>query len=198
MARALDRMIAKKLDSLYAPLFWTAIQHHVPLPANVTGEKIDIAAAREVTVPLTWDTYKAKRVGTIKLGRAALMVYVNNHWLYVRGERKLLHQIRARGGSLKKWGCTLTVGGKQEGSAHEKLLEVDRIDTLAQVDPKGAARLAGEDLPQTHPIATALAHAAGDPKWRRILADLLIEKLVGIDADVARRLARGEARANRR
>ena len=197
--RALDQLVAHKLDRLYVPNFWTAIQNHLPLRANVTGETIDIATAREMTVPLAWETWKAKRVGTVKFGRAALFLMEKERWVLVRGERKLLHAIRAKGGKLKRWGCTLTVGGTRSAdSAHEKLLEVDRIDTLAQIDPKGAARLAGEDLPASHPITQALAHASDDPKWRRILADLLIERLVGIDADVARRLARAEARANRR
>jgi hypothetical protein len=46
-------------------------------------------------------------------------------------------------------------------------------------------------------FATA-KRVADDPRYGRVLADLLIELLVGIDSDVARRLARAKARGNRR
>jgi hypothetical protein len=197
IGKALDRMVDHKLDRLYAPPLWEALSHHVSLPANLTGATLDLTNARETTVHGGWDIWKAKRVGPIKIGRAALLVVRGNELIYVRGERKLLHAIRERGGKITRWGCTLTVGvGKDTVQA--KLLEVDRIDTLAQVDPKAAARLVGEALPDTHPITAALARAQVEPTWRRILADLLIERLVGIDADVARRLARTQAKANRR
>ena len=77
------------------------------------------------------------------------------------------------------------------------LLRVDEIDSLAQLAPERAVALLG-DLAPTPPITEALAHAPSDPRWRRVLSDLLIERIVGIDADVARRLARAEASANRR
>lgn len=195
---ALDRMLDHKLDRVYAPDMWTALAYEVTLPPNVTGETIDVSKARELTVAASWEVYKGKRVGAIKPGRAALFLYDGSTYVYVRGERKLLHAIRERGGSITRYGCTLTLGKKDKETVQAKLLEVDRIDTLAHVDPRSAARLAGEDLPQTHPIAEALARAQDDPTWRRILADLLIERLVGIDADVARRLARSQAAANRR
>lgn len=196
---ALDRMLEHKLDRVWAPELWTAIANHVTLVANITGEAIDMTKAREVTVPLTWDAWKAGRVGTVKFLRSALVVTSGSRTIYVRGQRKLLHAIRSRGGSLARHGNTLVIGGSRGGatSAHAKLLEVERIDTLANVDPRSAAHLAGE-LPPSHPITVAVGHAQTDPKWRRILADLLVERLIGIDADVARRLARAQAGANRR
>ncbi|HEY5923290.1 MAG TPA: hypothetical protein VIV11_16535 [Kofleriaceae bacterium] len=196
---ALSRMIERKLDDLYAPELWKLLGPHLQLPGNLTGEAIDLTKAREVTVTASWHVWTAKRVGPIKIGRAALMATYDKELVYVRGERKLLHSIRARGGSIQRWGNTLVVGGRKgENTVQAKLLEVERIDTLAQVDPKSAARLVGEALPDAHPITTALARAHADPTWRRILADLLIERLVGIDADVARRLARAQAGSNRR
>ncbi|MFN0250581.1 MAG: hypothetical protein ACKV2T_27120 [Kofleriaceae bacterium] len=77
------------------------------------------------------------------------------------------------------------------------LLRVDEIDSLAQLAPARAVALLG-DLAPTTPITEALARADADPRWRRVLSDLLIERIVGIDADVARRLARTEASANRK
>lgn len=128
-----------------------------------------------------------------------LRAQVGDTVYYVRGERKLKHSIRARGGAITRWGCTLVVAaGAGPASVHARLLEVDRIDTLAHVDPRRAAALVADHHPADPAIATALAKSAGDPRWRRVLADLLIERLVGIDADVARRLARAEAGANRR
>ena len=196
---ALTRMLEHKLENLYAPGLWTRLGPHLQLPANLSGEAIDLTKAHEVTVTASWHVWTSKRVGPIKIGRAALMAGYGKETVFVRGERKLLHSIRTRGGSIQRWGNTLVVGGKSgEHTVQAKLLEVERIDTLAQVDPKGAARLVGEALPDTHPITTALARAHADPTWRRILADLLIERLIGIDADVARRLARSQAGANRR
>jgi hypothetical protein len=198
IAKALEKIVEHNLHRIYTQKFWSVLAPHVSLAANVMGEAYDLTRAHEVTVTLDWNTWKGTRVGPLKVGRTALLVNRGNEMIYVRGERKLLHLIRSRGGSITRWGCTLVIGGKNKDTVQAKLLEVDRIDTLAQVDPKAAAKLAGEALPDTHPITGALVRAQTDPTWRRILADLLIERLVGIDADVARRLARTQARANRR
>jgi hypothetical protein len=199
IAAALDKMIAAKLDRIYAPELWQHIAPHLVLPQTVRGKTIDLTAAHEMTATADWPLWEAHRVGPVKPGRAVLAVGVGDDVYYVRGERKLKHAIRARGGSIRRWGCTLVVGGTAgSGAVHAKLLEVDRIDTLAQVDPRRAVGLVADRLPADPAIATALANAADDPRWRRVLADLLIERIVGIDADVARRLARAEAGANRR
>ena len=147
---------------------------------------------------MSWDVWKARRIGPVKIGRSALVLSDGKRTTYVRGERKLKHTIKNRGGSIRRWNNTLTIAAKDASSVHVALLRVDEIDSLAQLSPARAVALVPEPLPATHPISTALAQAVDDPRWRRILADLLIERLVGIDADVARRLARAEARANRR
>jgi tRNA threonylcarbamoyladenosine modification (KEOPS) complex Pcc1 subunit len=195
---ALDRMIAKKLDSIWCNDLWTALGPNLHLPPNTTGETVDLTKAREATVAMSWDVWKSKRIGPVKLGRSALVLTSGTRHIYVRGERKLKHQIKRRGGSITRWGNTLTIAAKDPSSVHAALLRVDEIDSLAQLSPARAVALVPESLPAGHPISKALAHAGDDPRWRRILADLLIERLVGIDADVARRLARAEARANRR
>lgn len=197
----LDQMVAKKLDEVPAPGLFEALGHRVPLTPNVSGETIDLTRARETTVVASWAAYKARRVGPVKFGRSALYVtekrgseYVHT---YVRGERKLKHEIKKRGGTLQRWSATLVVGVKDPSSVQAALLRVDEIDSLAQLAPERAVALLG-DLAPTPPITEALAHAPSDPRWRRVLSDLLIERIVGIDADVARRLARAEASANRR
>jgi hypothetical protein len=201
IVKALDQMIEKKLHEVYVAELFTILGDKLPLPPNVTGETIDLALAREVTVKASWQTYMAKRVGPVKVGRGALYTYAKNGSAYtvqyVRGERKLKHRIKKRGGSIQRWGNTLTIGVKDPSSVHVALLRVDEIDSLAQLAPARAVALLG-DIAPTPKITEALAHAEADPRWRRILSDLLIERIVGIDADVARRLARAEASSNRR
>jgi hypothetical protein len=196
----LDYMLTKKLDAMWGNELWIALGPTLLLPPNTTGVAIDLSKARETTVVMSWDVWKARRIGPVKIGRSALVLHdaKTNRSTYVRGERKLKHSIKRRGGSITRWGNTLTIAAKDPSSVHAALLRVDEIDSLSQLAPARAVALVPESLPAAHPISTALAHAAADPRWRRILADLLIERLVGIDADVARRLARAEARANRR
>jgi hypothetical protein len=195
---ALDQMIALKLHEVYAPGLWTAIAPHLVLRQTVR-KTLDLTTAHEMTATPGWELWMARRVGPVKPNRAVLRTIVGETVYYVRGERKLKHAIRTRGGSIKRWGCTLTVGGKSGAAAvHAKLLEVDKIDTLAQIDPRRAVALVSDALPNDPAIATALTHAIDDPRWRRVLADLLIERIAGIDADVARIRARAEAGANRR
>ncbi|HEV7555577.1 MAG TPA: hypothetical protein VGO00_09000 [Kofleriaceae bacterium] len=196
IAGALDRMIAAKLHEVHAPEMWKHIATLVPIEQTIRGKTIDLTTAHEMTAELGWELWSAERVGPVKPNRSVLAVTVGKRTYYVRGERKLKHAIRARGGKITRWGCTLVVGGSVgTRGVHAKLLEVDRIDTLAHIDPRRAVALVSGDDPA---IATAARHADDDPRWRRILADLLIERLVGIDADVARRLARSHASANRR
>jgi hypothetical protein len=196
---ALDQMRRHKLDRVHAPSLWTRIAPHLVLEQTAHRVKLDLTTAREMTAVAGWELWTAKRIGPVKPGRAVLRQQVGDTVYYVRGERKLKHAIRARGGKITRWGCTLVVaGGTGTTGVHARLLEVDRIDTLAQVDPRGAVALVADHHPADPAIATALAKSAGDPRWRRVLADLLIERLVGIDADVARRMARAEAGANRR
>jgi hypothetical protein len=201
ITEALDQMVAKNLHKVYVTEFFTILGDKLPLPQNTTGETIDLTRATETTIAAAWPAYMAKRVGPVKIGRSALYSYVKKGkdyvFLYVRGERKLKHRIKKRGGSIQRWGNTLTVGVKDPSSVHAQLLRVDEIDSLAQLAPARAVALLG-DLAPTPKITEALAHAETDPRWRRILSDLLIEHIVGIDADVARRLARAEASANRR
>jgi hypothetical protein len=191
-------MIARKLDRVHVPEMWTILADHIRFPPTVHGETIDIAKAREITAPLHWHLLTSRRVGPIKPGRPALYIQVGNQTTYIRGERRLKHAVRARGGKMNRWGNTLVLAGRGPASVHGALLEVDKIDTLSQIDPARAVALVGAPLSDDDPIATAFRSAERDPRWRRILADLLIERLVGIDADVARHLARAEAAGNRR
>lgn len=181
----------------WAPGFWDRVSPHLDLPPNVAGQKIDITDATEVTVPANWDLVNGKRAGTVVIGRTALYVQTGGgKGIYLRGERKLKFKVRQAGGSLEYANNTLTVDDDGLG---RMLLDVERIDTLASLDAKAALRMAEDkNLPSDHPIFAAAERATDDYKQARVLADLLIEELIGIDADIARSMARSQARANRR
>lgn len=200
----LEKIAARKrLRNLteYDTQFWELLRDQVTLGASATGVTVDITDAYEQTVQLRWDVLRAQRVGPVTGGRSALVVAspYGRPQVYVRGERKLKFQVAKAGGTLQKYGCTLVMKGSGGPSLHPALLEIERLDTLANVDPAQAvASLADLSLPPAHPVYQTAAAARTDARHARILADLLIELRFGIDADVARHLARGQARANRR
>lgn len=205
---ALDLLARKKKlrEQLeYNPRFWKAIGAVVRLEPNVTGETIDISEAREETVTLGWDVLRAKRVGPVLPGRSALVVRDKRNGVakyFIRGERKLKFQAqRAKSGALQKYGCTLTMTPDENRQRMSRfLLDVERLDTLASVDPESAAReaAAGKDLPPDHLIYRVAEAAKTDSRQARVLSDLLIELHVGADADILRAHARAQNRANRR
>ncbi len=178
-------------------LFWQHIARVLELPANAEGLEVDVGNAVEVTVSLSWDVIDALRIGPIAHGRSALIAMHGTRRVYIRGERKLKFRLQRAGGRLAHHGNILTMPVGRGVS--DALLTVERIDTLANTAPRQALALAAHlDLPPAHEVFDAAARVADDPRYGRVLADLLIELLVGIDADVARRLARAQARANRR
>lgn len=185
----------------YGNSFWTRIAPFLKLEQNTVGQTIDLTEAVEEKVPYGWELLNAKRVGSIAHNRNALVI--KNRYgapqVYVSGERKLKFQIQRNGGSLQKFGCTLTVGAKDQASIHPALLEVEKIDALANLDVEQALeKVAHLNLPPDHLIFYAAQKAKTDAKQSRVLADLLIELLVGVDADIARHLARAQSRGNRR
>jgi hypothetical protein len=190
--------------TMYFPQFWEKIGKVVRLEPTETGKTIDITDAREQTVALDWNLLKAKRVGPIVPERAALVVYDKNgeSKAYVRGERKLKFQVQsAPKGRKEKYGCTLVMREDPEKQRMQGfLLDVERLDTLAQLDPPAAVALvpAAADLPANHSVRSAAEAARTDWRQARVLADLLIELHTGADADIIRRIARSQNRANRR
>lgn len=198
---AIARRGPLRTESEHYPEFWEALEEKIRLEPNAAGETIDITEAREETVDLGWGVLRAKRAGAVVPGRTALVVYSRGgrptH--YIRGERKLKFQVAKAGGQLQKYGCTLVQQSDARVSLHPAILEVDRLDTLANVDPAQAVEtLRDLNLPAHHPVFAAAAAAKTDARQSRVLADLLIELRFGIDSDVARNLARAQSRANRR
>jgi hypothetical protein len=200
MMATLARTPELKTRVTYARRFWNAAAPALPLESNVTGETLDLSDAVETTVALGFDVLEARRVGKIVPGRTALVVTrPNERAIYVRAERKLKHRIARAGGKITKAGNTLVLSGGDGGKLRDALLEIERLDTLASVDPAQALEAVKElGLPETHPVFAAAREARADPRRARIFADLLIEIVIGIDPIVARGLVRNEARANRR
>ena len=183
------------------PGFWAALTGRRLFAASVRDESVDITNAVEQKAAAGWELWRGRRVGRIVPGRSVLMIQGKNDrtTIYVRGERRLKHAAERAGGSVRRFGCTLTVGGARDKSVSRALLEVERIETLANVAPESLKeRLAELGLPPSHLAYRALARVREDPRQARILADLVIEYTLGIDADVARQLARAQSVGNRR
>jgi hypothetical protein len=183
----------------YAPQFWKELGRVLRLKPNVRGATIDITSAEEQRVTLSWDLIEARRVGAIVPGRSALVLDEGSRKTYIAGQRRLKFQVAQAGGRLKKFGNTLVIGNTGASAMHRALLDVDLLDTLANVDPPQALeRIRHLHLPPEHPVFQAAEAARDNVHRARVLADLLIELAIGVDADVARRLARAQSRANRR
>lgn len=187
----------------YDNYFWTTLAPALRLEQNVINKTIDLTEAVEEKVLLNWNLLNAKRVGQISHNRNALVIKDKQTGLpkmYVSGERKLKFQIQKHGGKLEKFGCVLKIASAEERSSIQPaLLEVEKIDALANLNVEQALeKIAHLNLPPNHLIFHVAERAKTDPKQARILADLIIEILIGVDADIARRLARAQAQGNRR
>ena len=202
MLRALkplaDSATIRKLTT-YAPQFWDELGRTLRLEPNVRGATIDITRAEEQRAQLSWELIEAHWAGTIVPGRTVLVLDEGGRKTYIAGQRRLKFQVAQAGGRLQRLGNTLTISDTGASAMHRALLDVDLLDTLANLDPAQALERIGHlRLPPEHPVFQAAAAARHDVRQARMLADLLIELVVGVDADVARRLARAQARANRR
>jgi hypothetical protein len=184
--------------------FWTNVSPLLRFEQNLTDEEIDLTETKEEKVQIGWDLINGKRVGTVVPGRNALIgTYPDGDThlkLYVSGERKLKFQIQRNHGKLRKFGCTLTLENQSDQkSIQPALLEVEKIDALANLDIEQALeKIAPLNLPKNHLVYYTAEKAGSDPRQARVLADLLIELLVGVDADIARQLARAQSRGNRK
>lgn len=178
---------------------WERVAPALHLPATLTGATVDLSGAREETVRMGFDLLDARRVGAIVPGRTALVVRDSRYRIttLVRGERKLLQAIRASAdGRLVRHGCILTVGDAKASPLRRLILDAERIDTLAALDPEAA--LAGAGLGEDHPAFALAARARTDHRQARALADLLIEETCGVDAEVLRAMSRAQERRGRR
>lgn len=177
--------------------FWRILQPHLQFEANTFGETFDITDAEETTPVLNWDFINAKRIGPVVPGRSALFIPgVPN--VYIRGERKLKFKVQKAGGKRSLFQNTLTLE-TDRNSLSTLLLETEKIIALSCLAPKQAVRLADHlNLSRDHIVYKTAEEAEWNRANARILSDLLIELLAGIDSDTARRLVREEKRSNRR
>lgn len=180
--------------------FWERLRPYLALPANVVGEEIDLTQAREELIHLNLELFEGRRVGSITPERSALVVRAEDgKATYIAGQRKLKFQIARAGGRLVRQQNTLIMRNQQQNELYTALLEVELLDTLANVDPPQAlARIAHLNLPADHPVFQAATAVAEDARQARILSDLLIELTIGIDADIARQLVRTPEPVSRR
>ena len=177
--------------------FWRILLPHLQFEANTFNESFDITNAEETTPVLNWDFINAKRIGPVVPGRSALSIPGSPH-IYIRGERKLKFRIQKSGGKKDLFQNTLTVQ-TEKNSLSLLLLETEKIIALSSLAPKQAVRLADPlNLPRDHILYLTAEEAEWNSAKARILADLLIELLAGIDSDTARKLVRQEKRSNRR
>jgi hypothetical protein len=186
-------------DSNWDEKFWKIAGPLIRLGPSATGITVDLTNARQVQVAMGWDLVRAQRVGTIVPGRTALLVHARGSRItYVEGERKLKFRLARTGGSLQKHGCTLTLKADTGRALAPALLEIERLDTLANLDPQQALEsIAHLNLPADHVVYRTAAAARDDPRQARALAVLLAELRYGIDAHVARRLTRCESTRRR-
>lgn len=183
-----------------SPYFWNPIRHTIRLEQTVFDETIDVSQAKVQKVEFSWELFGARRVGRIVPGRQALVLRAADGAVtYIGSGREVLFKLKRGNGRIRKFGCTLTTTATTGNTLNHALLEMEQLDTLANVAPQQAVdRLAHLNLPADHPIYQAAAATAHDPRQSRVLADLLIELSVGIDADVARRLTRAQTGRQRR
>lgn len=180
--------------------FWRAALPKVALEPTVTEGTFDISDAQETGVRLDWQTWSAVRVGQISVGRSALAVYdpETERTMLIKGDRALKFEALRRGGSIERYGCTLTVKPDPSVAVRSAFLEVERLDAIAALDPAQALEsVADLNLTPDHPIVVTAREAETDLAKRRVLADLLIEMRHGLDPNVAREMAHASTRRRR-
>ncbi len=195
--RAISRRKKLREATEYDSDFWEILSDHLDLPEPARDLVVDVTNAHPCTVQANWDLLRATRVGPVAPGRSALAVYTERGRLrcYVRGDRTLLFRIRKAGGELRKYGCTLRIQAPGGASLRPMLLDIERLDTLAHVDPAQAVEAVADlGLPADHLLYRTARAAASDHRQARLLSDLLIELKYGVDADVARTLIRSQSR----
>lgn len=173
---------------------WAPIEKRLKLGPTESSGTFDISDAVPLRVTAGFEIVVAKRVGPVRIGRMALVMGTRPR-VYVAGERRLKFEVERAGGTLKRYGVTLTNAKRGRGVVQKSLLEVDMLDSLAQLDPPQAlARLDDLKLPASHPVRAVAAQAIDSIPHRRVLADMLIELHTGIDPEIARRMARAQGK----
>jgi len=171
--------------------FFETVGSFLPIRKNTTGRKINITFAWDVVLEPGFDAYLSRLVGPVAFGKKALRVAPA---YLIAGDRRLRFRVLREGGSLKLYGNTLFLSGKSFGQLDKALLEVEKVDVIAYVNPEEVVRMLEAKGLRDARVREAADRAKRDYRQARELADLAIERLVGVDA----RIARGMYKAKRR
>lgn len=159
------------------------------LPQNTKNDIIDITKAKEERISFMWALLTAKRIGSITIGRKALVVYDRNYRsvTYIKGDRRLKFETAAKGGKYRRLGNTLVLSQK---GVRKILLDIEEIDALSYLNPTMVIeRLKSEKL-SYNDLEPLIVKITEDYTASRILADNAIERLFSIDPVIAKNLSR--------
>lgn len=178
----------RQLTQQPTSVLWYRLSHALRLEGNVQGKTLSIASAKEERAALSWELFDGPRIGRVVPGRPMLVATDDSgRKVYIVGQRNLKRLVQKAGGRLAYHGNTLLMDDSTSNNLNQTFLEAEILDTLANMAPQQALnRVAHLQLPTEHPIYQAAAAASHDPRQSRILADLLIELVVGVDADIVR------------
>ena len=173
--------------------FWISVAEYFSFSQNVRNERIDITNARLHLFQANHRAARGRRVGNLKPGRRCLLISDRTGIdTYIAGGKRLKVEVAKNRGELKFKGVTLTLGAHEDSELNELLLEVEQLELLATTNPKAALERLGRDISPTEPMAIAAQRAETNYRWGHMLADLMIEELFEIDADVIRRMIRSQ------
>ncbi|HSH02340.1 MAG TPA: hypothetical protein VLL52_07455 [Anaerolineae bacterium] len=172
--------------------FWRIIDHHIHLDTNIQDQTIDISTAQLVRTSLNWSLITGHRVGRLVPRRRALTIFTRGQKpnIYIGASHAFKFKVWQAGGRLQQWGNTFILG-QEDNNFYQLLLQAEQLQTLAYIAPQQALdQITPLNLPPNHPIHTAAAQAAQSYNHATIFADLLIETILGLDADIAHQLIR--------
>ena len=170
--------------------FWEAVSDFYFYPQNVRDVSIDITNATQRRFQSSHHAVKSRRVGNLRPGRPSLYLHNHDRGTYIAGGRRLQVEVANNGGEFRRQGVTLTIGRTADGLLNEMLVEIEQLELLATTNPPEALSRLPREVDPAEPIGVAAVRAQDDYRWGHVLADLLIEELFEIDADVIRRMIR--------
>ena len=181
-----------------ASKFFEIVGSFLDLKKNTTGKRINITFSWDVVVEPGFDAYLAHIVGPVTFGKKALRVsasLLSGPTFLIAGDRRLRFEILREGGTLKKHGNTLILSDKRFGQLDKALLEVEKVDVIAYVNPEAVIRMLEAKGILDARVREAADRAKRDYREARALADLAIERLVGVDAGIARDMYKAQKRS---
>ncbi len=163
------------------------------LPGNVIDETIDLTGAHVKKVTDLTDYLLGRRAGRIKFGRAAIILPRRSgqqRSTYVRGDRRLLTRVVTASEPVRHADNWLTA--TRVDHLAPKLVLAQELQALAFLNPSAALERAAElGHEPTEEMGQMAGQAATSHRAGRILFDLLVEDVVGFDANTVGRYMQG-------